>query len=589
MRDDHVLQVWDVNAGKRLRREEMPNGFENRGMTRESAWHWPWFARFFDDLSGPQIELRNMLTGVGLKLVSPDFGNKLRFTQDGRLIIARINSQLFAWKTDTGELALISGPLYSYQDAFAVSSDLELIAVANEGQVDLWNVGTLLSTIQTAQFTPVPLSTEKPRASSEPNPTPIPTLALTPLQTTSVSQNAIVPQTASAVKAIGQFGDGTITWAGWSQGGQQILVAGSQGVSGYEATSLESLADYRFPSDQFEPGFMLAGLVQDPVGHLLAAGTLDDQVRVWDLTLQGRILSLPGQNPVFSADGRYLSVATSGGVIYDLKALHPVTDLPIDPDDLVFSPNHQWAAESTYDGVRIWETATGTIWNAFYNEGHTLESLSFSPDGRYLAAVAGPQVYLWENKLGADPRKFTIQAASVPESAPPQLQIVCFTPNGQRLAVATTDGLIVILDRLTGQTLQVVSQASDRVQSLAFHPNGQKLLSVTVNGQISVWDLSSPKPIQHILPANYASPLTGLVFGPTNQLYAWGQNLVWTLRGKDAALLSSTLLPKGKVYAVSPTGNQVAAEQAGKIELWPLPAEFRATHPGRRTPACLFI
>lgn len=570
MRDDHVLQVWDVNVGKRLRHEEMPNGFENRGMTRESAWHWPWFARFFDDLSGPQIELRNMLTGEGLKITSPDFGNKLRFTSDGRLIIARINSQLYAWKTDTGELALISGPLYRFWDTFAVSSDSKMVTLSSDGQIELWNVGTLLSTIHTAQFTPVPLPTEAWRASSELNPTPVPTLAITPMATPSLAQNAIAPQTAGAVKAIGRFGDGTITWAGWSQDGQQIFIAGSHGVSGYDAISWDILTDLRFPLDRFDPGFKLVSLVQDPQGHLLAAGTLQDQVQVWDLTLQGRILSLTGQNPMFSSDGRYLLFANLGGVIYDLQTLQPVIRLPHHPD--ILSPNHRWAAEHAYYGVRIWETTTGTIWNALSNEGYSLKSLSFSPDGRYLAAVAGSQVYLWENQPGADPREFAMQETGTPEDALPLLQMVRFSPDGQRLAVASTDGLIVILDRTTGQTLQTVGNVSDRVQSLAFHPNGQKLLTVTVNGQISVWDLSSPKPVQRILPAHYASPLTGLVFGPTNQLYAWGQNLVLTLRGNDVALLSSALLPNGKVYAVSPTGAKAAVERAGKIELWPLPA-----------------
>ena len=70
-------------------------------------------------------------------------------------------------------------------------------------------------------------------------------------------------------------------------------------------------------------------------------------------------------------------------------------------NDAAFSPNGKWIATSSIDGVRIWETSTGTLFLQFGgtpapssftkqqlanrgqpNEKNGVPSIAFSPDGK---------------------------------------------------------------------------------------------------------------------------------------------------------------------------------------------------------------
>ncbi|KAL2816139.1 WD40-repeat-containing domain protein [Aspergillus granulosus] len=114
---------------------------------------------------------------------------------------------------------------------------------------------------------------------------------------------------------------------------------------------------------------LVTSVAFSPNGQLLASGSLDRTVRLWDTATGGLKQTLED--------------TTTGGLQQTLEG-HSLWVTSV-----AFSPNGQLLASGSVDGtVRLWDTATGGLQEALRTTGSVTE-LHFSQDASYISTNVG--------------------------------------------------------------------------------------------------------------------------------------------------------------------------------------------------------
>jgi WD40 repeat protein len=247
-------------------------------------------------------------------------------------------------------------------------------------------------------------------------------------------------------------------------------------------------------------------------GRLLYSGGWDGTIRRWDVASRKQLpppVGVRGSEVVAaSPDGQTLAYADDLNVVHLANAKEGserrTLQLPnISYSQLAFSPDGtQLAAGGAGSGpgqgdvqVKVWDLKTGELvrrfhWPLGYDPHSTVEALSFSPDGKRLAAAVFRQSAAYVFDLANSTRLARIEHS--------QIYGLSFSPDGKTLATAGWDEIIRLTDTQTWKTRSQtkVDGRDSRMYAVSYSPEGGWVATAHMDGEIRTWNAADMKALQ---------------------------------------------------------------------------------------------
>jgi WD40 repeat protein len=223
---------------------------------------------------------------------------------------------------------------------------------------------------------------------------------------------------------------------------------------------------------------------------------------------------------------------------------------------LAFSPDGNEIAVAGLNEVTVWNSTNGLLSRRIANLPERILSLAWRTNG---LAVAGGSPGRAGEAVVVDPSSGRLQMSLL--SASDSVPVVRFSPDGTRIAVGGTDGVIAIFDSLTGARLKVLPAHADWVMALDWSADAGRIVSASRDRTARVADALSGEGVASF--TEHGSSVWAAVFEPEGKrVWSSGRDhniRIWDAAGSD---LRSTFQTGGAEVTA------LLAVPAGVLSAW---------------------
>ena len=188
----------------------------------------------------------------------------------------------------------------------------------------------------------------------------------------------------------------------------------------------------------------------------------------------------------FSPNGRLLATGSSDGKVklWDVaswRCVHQLDGLTYAILCLAFSPDGKQVAAGGDDGVlMLWNVADRSVTAAYHDHDDFVGSLAFSPDGASIVSSDETgTIYIRDLATHRVVRKFPGHIG--------QVNSLSFSPDGRLLASGGNDSSVKLWDVRTAECLLTLQEHAADVETVDFNADGTLLASGGRDGKVRIW------------------------------------------------------------------------------------------------------
>jgi WD40 repeat protein/energy-coupling factor transporter ATP-binding protein EcfA2 len=269
-------------------------------------------------------------------------------------------------------------------------------------------------------------------------------------------------------------------------------------------------------------------VIFSPDGRLIATGSEDKTVKLWDAASHQEIATLSGHTDsinhiAFSPDSKTLASASEDKTVklWDTASHQEIATLSGHEEGvyaIAFSPDGKTLASASLDNtVKLWDTTSHQAIATLKGHEMGVYAVAFSPDGKMLASGSVDKtVKLWDT---ASRREIATLKGHTDE-----VYAVAFSPDGKTLVSGGEDKTARLWDTASHKEIGTFSGHTDAVYDIALSPDGQILATASVDKTVKLWDAHSRRELATL--KGYAGYIPSLSFSPDGKTLATGSPLI---------------------------------------------------------------